>query len=105
MKQLKGLDAIKEAWELYEPNNKKLTEILSPTDWKTIKDGSLMRNLMIHGVEVFALNKCENKTNEILAALDNIKSQLDLIYNYSGWTPHKKRIRNRLHFDPKVRIT
>jgi len=88
---LRGLDAIKKAWELYEPNNKKLTEILSPTDWELFKEGASMRNSMIHGGRVYKLDNCEKMAKEILAALDNVKKQFDSMYGYSGWETYQKR--------------
>ena len=102
--KLRGLDAIKNAWELYEPHNKKLTEIISQQDWNTFKKAAEMRNKMTHGERVYNLDKCKNMTDDILSALERLKHLFDRIYEYSGWSALSKRIQARLHTDPKVRI-
>lgn len=101
---LRGLDALKTAWELYEPNNKKLTELVPTSDWKQFKDAALMRNKMVHGERVYELDTCKREANNVLVALDRMKSTFDSRYGYSGWDTHAKRIKPQLHVDPKVRI-
>jgi len=101
---LKGLDALKNAWELYEPNNKKLTEIIPPEDWKQFKEAAMMRNKMIHGERVYELETCEKEAIHVLTALDKLKINFDTLYGYSGWETFSKRIKTQLHSDPKVKI-
>ena len=98
---LKGLDALKNAWELYEPTNKKLTELIPPEDWKQFKDAATMRNKMIHGERVYELKTCKNEAVKVLSALDSLKTNFDNIYGYSGWETFSKRLKARLHSDPK----
>jgi hypothetical protein len=101
---LKGLDTLKNSWELYEPSNKKLTEIISSEDWKQFKEAATMRNKMIHGERVYELETCKNEATKVLAALDTLKTNFDNIYGYSGWETFSKRIKSQLHLDPKVKI-
>ena len=101
---LKGLDALKNSWELYEPNNKKLTEIIPPEDWKQFKEAATMRNKMIHGERVYELETCEKEAIKVLTALDKLKITFDTLYGYSGWETFSKRIKTQLHSDPKVKI-
>ena len=103
--KLRGFDAIKSAWEMYEPNNEKLTNIIAAVDWKLFVDAASMRNEMVHGVRVYDLSVCEDKSSEVLDALDRLKTLLDKRYGFSGWETCSKRIKHRLHLDPKVRIS
>ena len=101
---LRGLDALKNAWELYEPNNKKLTDIISQEDWKIFKDTATMRNKMVHGERVYELETCKREAEKVLKALDKLKTDFDELYGYSGWETFSKRIKPQLHSDPKVKI-
>ncbi|WP_018607183.1 hypothetical protein [Uliginosibacterium gangwonense] len=101
---LRGLDAVKNAWELYDPKHRKLADILQAPDWKVFKEAAEMRNKLVHGEKVYALAVCRKTANDVLAALTNVKSTLDTEYNYSGWTKALSRRTSRLHVDPKVRI-
>ena len=102
---LKGLDAVKNSWEIYEPNNKKLTELIPQEDWKQFKEAATMRNKMIHGERVYELETCKNEAVKVLAALDKLKTNFDVTYGYSGWETYSKRIKSQLHSDPKVKIS
>lgn len=104
VRNLRGLDAIKAAWEIYEPRNRKLTELLSATDWSCIKDAASMRNRMIHGERVYELATCKAETENLLSVLDRLKDCFDDTYGYSGWDTASKRLKSRLHDDPKVKV-
>lgn len=101
---LRGLEAVKNAWELYDPKHRKLTDILAQADWKVFKDAAEMRNKLIHGERVYSLAACRQTANDVLAALTHVKTALDTEYAYSGWTTAKARRVSQLHQDPKVRI-
>ena len=100
---LRGLDAIKMSWDLYEPNNRLLTEIIPPDDWAQFKQAAGMRNKMVHGERVYGLEICKNETEEVLAALDRLKTTFDVTYGFSGWSTFARRMKPRLHLDPKVK--
>jgi hypothetical protein len=99
---LRGLEALKEAWELYEPNRAKLTEIVPVGDWTIFKDAAEMRNKMVHGKRVYGLETCRIETKKVLDGLARLKMIFDQRYGYSGWKTLKGRIKSRLHEDPKV---
>lgn len=101
---LRGLDALKKAWELYEPNNISLSSIISASDWKLFKDVAEMRNKMVHGERVYQLETCRKEAEEVLIALNRLKNDFDSRYGYSGWVNFSSRIKSRLHADPKVTI-
>lgn len=104
IRNIKGLDAIKSAWELYDPKHRKLTELITPADWKIFKDAAGMRNKLVHGERVYSLATCRQSTMDVLLALDNVKKYFDVEYEYSGWTTAQARRISQLHQDPKVRI-
>lgn len=101
---LRGLDAVKENWVLYDPKNRRLTDLISSADWRTFKDCAGMRNKLIHGERVYGLAECKRCAENALAALDSVKNLLDGEYGYSGWTTASKRIKSKLHLDPRVRV-
>jgi hypothetical protein len=102
---LRGLEAIKNGWDLYDPHNRKLTDLISGADWKSIKEAAEMRNKLVHGERVFSVDACRQAASNALTALDGIKNTLDVEYGYSGWEKAKSRRVSTLHSDPKVRIS
>lgn len=101
---LRGLDAVKENWVLYDPKNRKITALIPDAEWKTFKHCAGMRNKLIHGERVYGLDECERCAKDALIALDKAKNILDGEYGYSGWTTASKRIKPKLHLYPRVRI-
>lgn len=99
---LRGLDAIKNAWELYDPRHRKLTDLLPQADWKTFTDAAQMRNNLVHGIRVYDLVDCDSQARATLGSLASVKTLLDSEYGYSGWSRAKSRLTSRLHVDPKV---
>lgn len=104
MSGYRGLDAIKNAWELYDPLHRKLIQVIQDQTWTQIKSSATMRNKMVHGEQVFLDDKCQRETMALLDALDEIKNTFDREYDYSGWSRITPRTRSRLHQDPKVRV-
>lgn len=102
VRRLNGLHALNTAWELYDPKNRKLTEIVAPADWKVVADSAEIRNNMVHGTRVYSQAYYQAQTVAVMAALNNIKQAFDGEYGFSGWTTFDKRLVSRLHGDPKV---
>lgn len=102
IRRLGGMEAIKTAWELYEPDHSPLTEIITAEDWKTFKYSAEMRNKIVHGERVYELKACKLEAEKVLKALSRAKSKLEDRYSYSGWTPLSVRKKSRLHTDSKV---
>jgi len=102
---LRGLDAIKKAWEFYDPRNRPLLQVVNQADWDVFKTIASMRNDLVHGVKVYKLQTCATETAAGLASLDNLKTALDIEYGYSGWTRGRVRRNTKLHADPAVKWT
>lgn len=98
-----GVFQLIDAWELYDPQHRKLTAVVSAADIQTIKDAAQKRNKLIHGEQVFKLDLCKDETKKVLTALDKIKKQFDQEYGYSGWTNISVRKTSVLHTDPKLK--
>lgn len=105
IRRLGGIHAISEAWELYDPCNRKLTALISRDDWQVIQRAAEMRNKLVHGTLVFPLIYCQQQACAVLGALNNVKSNLDAEYGFSGWTSWDSRKKAQLHVDPKVKWT
>lgn len=97
LKKLNGIGAIKSNWEFYEPDHKKLTDIVEQTDWKILQDAATIRNKLVHGEKAYDKATCKKETTNLLKALENIKKALEKEYGYSGWKPLKKRSESFLH--------
>lgn len=101
---LKGLDSIQNAWEIYDPKNRKLDKVIGIDNWKSIKEISVKRNKLVHGERVYKLDECKADSLQIVKILEQIKKTLDAEYGYSGWTNVTIRIKSKLHIDPRVKI-
>ena len=104
IKQFKGVYQLVDAWELYDPQHRKLSKVVDKRDIQTIKEAAQKRNKLIHGEQVFKLDMCKDETLKVLEALDRIKYKFDQEYNYSGWTNISTRKVSTLHTDPKVKM-
>lgn len=100
VKDLRGLDAIKKAWELYEPKHRTLPAIVGDDDWKIFQRAATMRNKLVHGVRVYKLADCQQQATDALTALDRLKATFDREYHYSGWDRLTVRKKSRLHVAP-----
>ena len=105
VRRLNGVFAVADAWELYDPRNRKLTTVIAPVDWQTFREAAEMRNQLVHGTRVYDLAECRNRAASVLSALSSVKTALDREYGYSGWTPHSVRRKAQLHNSPKVTWT
>lgn len=103
VKQSNGLHKLIENWELYDPEHKKFSDIITNQDIKTIREAASMRNKLIHGEKVFSLEICKKETINVLTSLENIKDCFESEYGYSGWKTAKGRKISKLHTDPKVK--
>ena len=101
---LRGLEAVKGSWDIYDPKSRKLTDLLCQEDWRLFKECAEMRNKMVHGERVYDLADCKKRAEAVLTALNRTKALFDQEYGYSGWTTASKRIKPRLHADPRVLV-
>lgn len=100
VKDLRGLDAIKKAWQLYDPEHRTLPAIVGNAEWTIFQEAARMRNKLVHGERVYKLADCQQQAADALAALNRVKATLDREYSYSGWDKLKVRKKSRLHVDP-----
>ena len=99
----KGLSNQKEIWPIFEPNNRKLPDIIGNTYWQHIGKAVKMRNNLVHGARVYNLAECMDTANQIVTLLDKTVDVFQKEYNYDGWSRVSVRIKAVLHSDPKVR--
>lgn len=105
VERLYGLEAIKSAWELYEPRHRALPGLVGNADWATFKLTATMRNKLIHGERVYQLAEAQQQATETLAALNRVKALFDAEYGFSGWDRLRVRRVSRLHSDPTITWT
>jgi hypothetical protein len=103
MNKFRGIENIKQVWVCFDPKNEALSKIIPQTDLKTVMDAQTMRNDMVHGKAVYKLSECEEKAKAVLGALGNIRQLLEDRYGFDGWSIMKRRVKNTLHADPRVK--
>jgi hypothetical protein len=99
---IRGLDALKNSWKLYDPQFRSLTDILPAATWQIIQESATLRNKLIHGAEHQSQKVYRQKGEELFDALGGIRTAFDNAYSYSGWKGLKLRTSTTLHTDPKV---
>lgn len=104
MKNFKGIENIKKAWVCFDPKHEPLSKFVSQNTLKSIADAQTMRNKLVHGVSVFKLSDCRNTANEVLNALNDLRATFEKRYGYDGWSVIKRRIKSKLHTDPRIKI-
>jgi hypothetical protein len=102
LRRIKGLQATKDSWEIFEPHHYKLPTIIGENNWGIIHKTAEMRNQLVHGTRVFELKTCRSQTSDALSALDQTKNAFKTNYGFDGWTNLSSRKVSKLHADPKV---
>jgi len=103
--QIRGVHKIKEIWAIYDPLERKLSQILPANDLLIISEAATMRNKLVHGQKVFKIAEYKDKTALARGALDRMVAISNNEYGYSGWTLAKRRNKSKLHVDAKVTWT
>lgn len=104
LKQVQGFKKQKEIWECFDPENRKLPEIIGNVHWQHINKAVEMRNSLVHGKRAYSLEECRSITENIIALLDQTVSSFSSAYDYDGWEDISKRYKSKLHSDPKVNM-
>ena len=101
----RGIENIKRYWECFDPNNKKLSEIIKQKDIKIISDAQTVRNDIVHGKRVFTKKAYRENIELLLPTLETIRHTLEQKYGFDGWSKIRGRRISTLHqLDPKVKI-
>lgn len=100
---IRGLNAIKEHWVLFDPDHRALTTLLPDIHWQAIQTAATMRNKMVHGEKVYTTQQCIDSANAVLVAIKETMAIFDREYGYSGWTKHRIRTKTGLHLAPHKR--
>ncbi len=103
MAKFNGIESIKSVWACFDPKHEKLSDFTNQGTLKSIADAQKMRNKLVHGTAVYSQTTCKAVTNDVLKALDDLRTTLDQRYGYDGWTVIKRRIKSTLHADPRVK--
>lgn len=104
LKKTQGFNNQKEIWTIFEPNNRKLPEIIGNKHWQHIGKAVKMRNDLVHGARVYNLAECMETANQILVLLDQTVDRFNQEYGYDGWRRVSVRIKAVLHSDPKISV-
>jgi hypothetical protein len=104
MMKFDGLGKIKDVWECFDPVHERLSDFVAPTTLQVIAEAQRMRNELVHGSKVFALNRCKHEAERVLKALTELRATFKSRYGYDGWSKIRSRKKSALHADPRVRI-
>ena len=61
MKEIRGLHAVKNAWEIYDPDHRALISIVGDDNWRSFQEAATMRNKLVHGERVYKLADCRRQ--------------------------------------------
>ena len=103
MGKFRGIENIKQVWVCFDPKNETLSAFIPQTTLKTVMDAQTKRNDLVHGKAVYKLSDCRDTAEQVLTALDEIRNLLDVRYGFDGWSPMKRRVKNALHPDARVK--
>lgn len=104
MGRSKGIENIKQVWSCFDPKHEPLSKFVAQATLKSIADAQTMRNKLVHGTAVYSSAQCQTVANDVLVALDDLRTALHQRYGCDGWATMKRRIKSTLHSDPRVTI-
>ena len=99
---IRGLHALKDQWERYDPQFRPLNQIIGNETWQVIAESATLRNGLIHGAEHRSQKVYRQQAEELIDALREIRSVFTNEYGYAGWKGLQDRTTSSLHSDPKV---
>ncbi len=102
LSQLRGFSKQKEVWKCFDPRERSLAEVVASSHWQHINKAVEMRNKTVHGVRVYKLAEYQTQARLILLLLDDTVAAFQSVYGYDGWGDVSRRIKPKLHSDPKV---
>ena len=103
MAKFRGIENIKQIWACFDPQNEGLQSFLPKATLLAITAAQTKRNSLVHGKAVFKLADCRQATEEVLQALEEVRTLMDERYGFDGWSKMTRRIKNKLHADPRVK--
>ena len=102
LRQVQGFNRQKEIWICFDPDWRALPEVIGNQHWQHVKSAIIMRNRLVHGLQTYTLDDCEEMANNILELLDQTVRAFQETYGYNGWDSVSIRRKATLHSDPKV---
>ena len=104
MAKFRGIENIKQVWACFDPLHEGMSSFVPQTTLQKISTAQKKRNDLVHGKKVFKLSDCRQTTEEVLQALDEVRTLLEARYGFDGWSKMKRRIKSTLHADPRVKL-
>lgn len=104
MGRFKGIENIKQVWPCFDPKHEALSKFVAQASLKSIADAQTMRNKLVHGSAVYSSAQCRTVANDVLVALNDLRTTLQQRYGCDGWSVMKRRVKSKLHSDPRVTI-
>ena len=101
---VRGFDAIKKNWRVFDPHGRTLPSFVTSTQWQDIKTGVEMRNKLAHGERVYELAACKKQATAVLDAFSALRTAFQSTYGFDGWERIAVRRKSRLHANPKVNM-
>lgn len=105
MSSFRGIEKIKQVWACFDPSHENLADFIPKHILQTIQAAQKKRNDLVHGKKVFKGIECQQTAEDVLSAMDEVRKILDVRYGFDGWSKMKRRVKSKLHLDPRVKIT
>jgi hypothetical protein len=87
----KGFDNLKQMWDVFDKDHKKLPEIVGQRIWQHVPSAVEKRNQLVHGLKTFKLSECDASAAQVISALQALHA--DVLNRYGGdpWAKLKGR--------------
>jgi hypothetical protein len=96
-----GLSRLKEMWDIYDKDHKKLVDHVRPQDWQTITKAVEWRNKMAHGKQSYILEDCRQLAIKVLAVANGFRTNITAHHGVDPWSRYKIRRTPQLQwFEP-----
>lgn len=92
----RGFDQLKNQWEIFDPQHRRLTSLLTQPEWKQLMEAVQMRNALTHGVQIFSVGKCKKNTNHVLRVIEKLHEEIIDSFGRDTWKIQPARTLPRL---------
>ena len=93
-----GFKNLQEMWPVFAPHQDSLSTYIGHANWQHVPAAVTMRNKLVHGERVYNLSECQEKTAQVLTALQSFQARLRIDIGFDGWTRIPVRIKPALQW-------
>jgi hypothetical protein len=81
-----GLSRLREMWDIYDKDHKKLTDHIPSEDWRIVSQAVTWRNKMAHGKQSYKLDECRDLATRVLAIANHFRQTITNHHGVDPWS-------------------